>query len=167
MGQGEFALVKEHLTNAIRKPPIGWNPVGDHEIYVSMADIAATLRDESLLSTYAAQSDEISLSLGHTLYHAVTLRALGILDWLHHDYPQAETRLRESCLLFQQLGTRWQIGRTLFDLGEMSTELGKMGEAKEYFSQALSAFEVMGARPFVNKTLEHLDCLNGLNNPSK
>lgn len=165
MGQGEFALVKEHLTRAIQKPPIGWNPVGDHEIYVALADIAVIHRDEKLLSTYAAPSYEISLSLSHTLYHAVALRALGILDWLNHDYPEAEARLRESCHLFQQLGTNWQIGRTFFDLGEVSTALGKMEEAKEYFLQALSAFEMMGARPFVNKTLEHLDCLNGLNNP--
>jgi hypothetical protein len=163
MGQGEFALVKEHLMNAIQKPPIGWNPVGDHEIYVSLADIGATHRDEKLLSAYASRSDEISLSLGHSLYHAVALRALGILDWLHHDIPEAEARLMESFHLFQQLETRWQVGRTLFDLGEMSAAQGKKEQARGYFSQALSAFEAMGVQPFVNKTREHLDSLNGLN----
>ena len=144
MGRGEFALAKEHLVAASEKPPIGWNPMGVHEVYVLLADIGALQRDKELLTAYALRSDEISLSLNHHLYHAIALRALAILDWLDHDFARAEERLKESCQLFQRLETRWQIGRTLLDLCELSTSMGNQDEAKTYFTQAQSAFKTMG-----------------------
>jgi len=150
MGRGEFAQVKEHLIAASEKPSVGWNPVGDHEVYVLLADIGAMHRDRELLSAYAFRSDEISLSLNHLLYHAITLRALAILDWLDHDFVRAEERLKESCQLFQQLETHWQIGRTLYDLGELSAGMGKHDEAKSYFTQAQAAFRIMGVQDIPN-----------------
>lgn len=159
MGEGEFALIKEHLTTAMRLPPVGWNPVGEHEILVLLADIGAMNRDEALLATYAYEADFISLSLDHLLYHAMAIRALGILDWLHRDYARAEDQLRESIRLFQQLETRWQLGRTLYDLGELSMDLGRTMQAREFFMQALLAFEEMGAEPYMAKTKRHLTML--------
>ena len=156
MGEGEFALVKRHLTAALQLPPVGWNPVGMHEILVLLADTGAMNRDEQLLSTYASKADAMSLSLNHLLYHAMAKRALGILDWLHRDYARAEDQLRESVQLFQQLETRWQLGRTLYDLGELSIDLEKPAQAREFFTQALSAFEEMGAAPSVTRTRRYL-----------
>jgi hypothetical protein len=146
MGRGEFALAKEHLMAASEKPSIGWNPIGDHEVYVLLADIGALHRDKELLSAYALRSNEISLALNHHLYHAIALRALAILDWLDHNFARAEERLKESRQLFQRLETHWQIGRTLFDLGELSAGMGKHDEANIYFAQAQSAFRIMGVR---------------------
>ena len=148
MGRGEFAQVKEQLKAASEKPSIGWKPVGDHEVYVLLADIGAINKDKELLSAYALRSDEISLSLKHHLYHAITLRALAILDWLDHDFTRAEERLKESWQLFQRLETHWQIGRTLYDLGELSDGIGKHDEAKSYFTQAQAAFRIMGVQDF-------------------
>lgn len=147
MAQGEFALVNEHLTAAMQKPPLGWNPVGNHEIYVLLADVAAQQQDETMLATYAPQAETISVRLRHTLYQAISLRALGILDEMHGRLVHAEARLKESYGLFQRLDARWQMGRTLFDLGRLSATTGKSEEASEYFAQAASAFESMGARP--------------------
>lgn len=144
MGRGEFAPVKEHLQAASEKPSVGWKPVGDHEVYVLLADIGAMHKDKELLSAYALRSDEISLSLNHHLYHAIALRALAILDWLDHDFARAEERLKESWRLFQRLETHWQIGRTLYDLGELSAVMGKHDEAETYFTQAQAAFRIMG-----------------------
>jgi hypothetical protein len=144
MGRGEFALAKEHLITATETPPNGWNPIGDHEVYILLADIGALQRDKELLSAYALRSSRISLSLNHHLYHAIALRALAILDWLHHDLARAEVRLKESCQLFQRLETHWQLGRTLFDLGELSAIMGKQDEAEIYIDKAQSAFKTMG-----------------------
>jgi tetratricopeptide (TPR) repeat protein len=160
MGEGEFALVNEHLTAAIQLPPVGWNPVGEHEIIVLLADIGALNRDEALLTAYASLADQISLFLNHHLYHAMAVRALGIFTWLQRDHAQAEAQLRESLKLFQQLETRWQLGRTLYDLGEISVDRGRIEQAKEFFSQALTAFEEMGARPSIIKTQQHLTYLD-------
>ena len=145
MAQGEFALVNEHLAAALHKPPFGWNPVGDHEIYVLLADVAAHQRDETMLAAYAARAEEISSGLGHTLYQAMALRALAILDELHGEMGRAQARLKESLRLFQRMDTRWQMGRTLVNLGELSAAAGKVAEARNYFSQAAAAFEEMGA----------------------
>lgn len=147
MGRGEFAQVKEHLKAASEKPSVGWKPVGDHEVYVLLADIGAMHKDKELLSAYALRSDEISLSLKHHLYHAIALRALATLDWLDHDFARAEERLKESWQLFQRLETHWQIGRTLFDLGELSVDMGRTEDAERYFAQAQFAFSMMGVRP--------------------
>lgn len=146
MAQGEFVLVNEHLTAAMQKPPMGWNPVGDHELYVLLADVAAQQRDETMLSTYAPQAETVSVRLKHTLYQAIALRALGILDEIHGRMARAEARLKQSYELFQRLETRWQMGRTLLDLGQLSAAEGKNKEASEYFAQAVNEFESMGAR---------------------
>ena len=147
MARGEFALVNEHLTTAMQKPPMGWNPVGDHEIYVLLADVAAQQRDEAMLAIYAPQAETVSIHLKHTLYQAIALRAMGILDELHGKFAGAEAQLRESFALFQRLDTRWQMGRTLFELGRLSAATGKTEEASKCFTQAANAFEFMGACP--------------------
>ena len=82
----------------------------------------------------------------YSLYHAIALRALAILDWLDHDFGRAEERLKESWRLFQRLETHYQIGRTLLDLGELSAGMGKHEEAESYFAQAQSAYRIMGVR---------------------
>jgi tetratricopeptide (TPR) repeat protein len=147
MAQGEFVLVNEHLTAAMQKPPMGWNPVGDHELYVLLADVAAQQRDETMLTMYVPQAETISVRLQHTLYQAIALRALGILDEMHGRMARAEARLKQSYELFQRLETRWQMGRTLFALGQLSATEGRSKEASEYFAQAVNEFESMGARP--------------------
>jgi hypothetical protein len=146
MAEGEFALVNEHLAAAMQKPPMGWNPVGDHELYVLLADVAAQERDEPMLTMYAPQAEAISVRLKHTLYQAIALRALGILDEIHGRIVRAQERLKESYGLFQQLEAHWQMGRTLFDLGRLSATAGRSREASEYFAQAANELESMGAR---------------------
>jgi hypothetical protein len=49
--------------------------------------------------------------------------------------------------LFRGLDTRWQIGRTLFELGELAAARGEAAGAREHFTLALAAFEEMKAAP--------------------
>ena len=151
MAEGEFVLVNEHLTAAMQKHPMGWNPVGDHEIYVLLADVAAEKRDETMLGMYAPQAEAISARLKHTLYRAIALRSLGVLDELHGRTVLAEARLKESYDLFQKLEARWQMGRTLFELGQLSAVVGRSKEASEYFAQAANELESLGARPLLER----------------
>jgi hypothetical protein len=160
MGAGEFALVCDQLTAAVQKPPTGWNPVGDHEILVMLADIAALERDETVLSQYAQRAEEISTRLGHRLYQAVSWRALGILAWLQADTALAEARIRQSYASFMELGTAWQAGRCLLDLGEFYAAQYQPQAAKTCFSQALAAFETMRVQPTIDRTLAWLKKLS-------
>lgn len=55
-----------------------------------------------------------------------------------------EARLSQALELLRGLDTRWQIGRTLFELGELAQTRGEAAGAREHFSRALTAFEELG-----------------------
>ena len=57
---------------------------------------------------------------------------------------------------FEGLDTRWQLGRTLVELGELAREQSKTAEAKQQYAKALQLFEEMGAVPDAARTREAL-----------
>jgi len=142
MAEGEFALVRHHLEDALQRTG-AW--VGDHDLYAMLADAAAQQRDQAALREYAPLAEETARRYDHTLYQAVAHRAWGVLHWLTGAAPAAEARLNLALALFQQLETRWQVGRTLFELGELALARLEAGTAREYFSRAHTAFEQLGA----------------------
>jgi len=116
-----------------------------------LADTAAELRDLDAVRKYAPTLDQLARRDNHQLYLAIAQRATGIGHWLAGEKIEAENHLRGSLELFMKLGTRWQIGRTLFELGE--NHLPRSHEkAREYYSQALGAFEEIRAVPHAERT---------------
>jgi len=85
-----------------------------------------------------------------------------ITDILKHrlagEHAEAETRLREALALLTKLSARWQIGRTIFELGELHLTRSRE-RAREYYSQALGAFEEMQAIPHAERTRAALNSL--------
>ena len=75
------------------------------------------------------------------------------------EYAEAETRLKHALQLFERLETRWQIGRTLFELGELALAQVNTSAARDHFSRALAAFEVMQAAPDAERTRAILESL--------
>ncbi len=67
--------------------------------------------------------------------------------------------LKRALELFETLDTRWQVGRTLFELGELALSQTENQAAREYFSRALSAFEALGAVPDAGRAREKLAAL--------
>ena len=130
----------------------------DHEIYMTLADIAVEMRDANALQKYAPQLENLAERDEHKLYLAIACRALGVWHRLQHENAEAETRLKQALELFTKLGARWQIGRTLFELGELSLELSKK-KAREYFAQALGSFEEIQALPNAERTRAALNSL--------
>lgn len=123
----------------------------DHEIYMILADTAAELRDLDAVLKYAPTLEQLASRDNHRLYLAVARRAMGVGRWLAGEQIEAESHLREALGLFTKLGTRWQIGRTLFALGELHLTRSKE-KAREYYSQALGAFEEIRAVPDAERT---------------
>ena len=159
--QGEFALVKQNLENAIGTAgqPVNFGTMAhDHEIYMTLADTAAELRDEAALRKYAQPLEALASRDDHKLYLAIAHRALGVEHRLAGEGAPAETRLRQALALFTKLGARWQIGRTLFELGELNLTHSPT-KAREYFSQALGSFEEIGAVPNAERTRMALNSL--------
>lgn len=125
----------------------------DHEIYMTLADTAMEMRDLDALRKYAPYLEELANRDKHRLYLAIAHRALGVAHRLAGERAEAGNRLKQALELFTKLGTRWQIGRTLFELGELNLEQSKKGtKAREYLAQALGSFEEIQAVPNAERT---------------
>ena len=111
-----------------------------------LTDTAAELRDADALRNYVPHLERVAGRDGHRLYLAIAYRALGVGHRLAGERDSAETRLGEALTLFTQLGTRWQIGRTQFEFGELHRTHAP-AKAREYYLQALGSFEELQAAP--------------------
>ena len=161
MAESEFALVRDYLEAAGNKPVTARGLLfHDNELYFMFADLAVLQRDEAALRQYAPLAEETAARDGHILYQASADRAWGVLHRLQGEYAAAEARLNKALELFQGLDTRWQIGRTLFELAEVALGRTDPAEARDYFSRALAAFEEIGAVPDVTRTQAALDSLD-------
>ena len=132
----------------------------DHEIYMILADTAMDLRDESALIKYVPLLEELAVRDNHKLYLAIAHRAQAVAHRLASKHAEAEARLKQALELFTKVGARWQIGRTLFELGELNlAQPKKKTKARECFSQALGSFEEIQAVPNAERTRAALSSL--------
>ena len=130
----------------------------DHDIYMTLTDTAVELRDADALSKYAPALEKLASRDNHRLYLAIAHRALGVEHRLAGEHAPADTRLRQALELFTRLSARWQIGRTLFELGELNLTHSPT-KAREYYSQALRSFEGIQAKPNAEQTRTALNSL--------
>src|SRR4029079_2938035 len=133
MAEGEFALVRQHLEQALRKTTTALTSsftnaswAGDYDLYALLADTAAQQHDEVALRRYAPLAEESAVRYGHVLYQAIAHRAWGVAHRLAGEYSAAEKRLQQALVLFQQMETRWQIGRTFATLGDLERARANM-----------------------------------------
>jgi tetratricopeptide (TPR) repeat protein len=136
--------------------------VSDHDIYATLVDMAVLQRDEASIRQYAPQAEELARRYGHTLYLGIAHRAWGVAHRLAGEFSEAEARLNQALELFSDLNTRWQMGRTLFELGELATAQKNTAQAHDYFIRAWSAFEEMHAAPDAARTQAALERLKEL-----
>ncbi len=142
--------MEKHLEAALKiSSTIGTKPLkGDHVLYAMLVDAAAQQRDPIGLQKYAALAEEGALSLGHKLNLAIAQRAWGVRHMLAGEYLQAEDRLAQALNIFSSYPAPWQVGRTLFELGELSRLQDKTEEAHDYYSRAMRIFEELRAAPY-------------------
>lgn len=156
MAEGEFALVRQILEAALNLPA-EW--IGDHDMHVMLADLAASQQDLAGIQKYAPQAEVLAERYRHELYQAITNRAWGVAHWLAGDYALSEAKLTKALELFGKLNTRWQVGRTLFELGELARNRRDPVEAQRWFTEALSVFEAMNAQINATRTRAELEGL--------
>jgi len=157
MGEGEFALVREHLEIALSQTA-SW--LGEYDIYATLVDAAAQQRDEAAIRQYAPRAEALATELGHSLYQAIVQRAWGVAHRLAGEYAESAARLDQALEIFSELGTRWQRGRTFFELGELAAARQQPGEARDYFSRAIADFDRMRAAPDSARTRTALEALS-------
>ena len=124
----------------------------DHELYMTLTDTAAQTRDLLGLQEYTPKLEELARRDGHTLYLGIAERAHGVAHRLTGDYDSAYTHFQRAVELFTELGTRWQLARTLSELGELAMARGNVDAARENYARALEHFETLGALPDVERT---------------
>lgn len=108
-------------------------------------DVAVRQEDLQAIQRYAPRAEELALRYGHVLYQGVAARAWGVAHRLVGEYVEASARLQQARGLFEQLGTRWQLGRTIVEQGHLALAQGE--PAHKHFARALDLFETVGAAP--------------------
>jgi len=163
MAEGEFALVRQHLELAFKMTataPVGSGVVvNEYDLCALLADTAAQQRDAEALRRYAPLAEAMAQRIDHPLYQAIAQRAWGVAHRLAGEYADAEARLNRALELFAGLETRWQIGRTRFELGELAQARNDTAAARDHFSRALAAFEALQAAPDVARARAGLESL--------
>ena len=153
--EGEFALAKEQIEEAIAASslPVKWGSAPhEHDLYAILTDVAAQQRDLAAIRTYAPLAEQFAARDQHQLYLAMIHRARAVAHRLAGEYADAASRFNQALEIFSALGTRWQIGRTLIEFGELEEVQRNHAGAREYFSRALVEFEAMGAAPVAAAT---------------
>ena len=148
----------EHALGTAGQPVNFGTMAHDHEIYMILTDAAVELRDADAISNYAPELERLAARDDHRLYLAIAQRALGAAHLVSGERAAAENYFKDALGLFMKLGARWQIGRTLYELGELYLAQSRE-KAREYYSQALGMFEEIQAVPNVDRTRAVLDSL--------
>ena len=162
LAEGEFALVHEHLDQALQgsNDPVRWgSAVTDLDYEVLYADASARARDRAGLENFVQRAEEGAERLGHRLYQGIARRAHGVLLLLDGQPEPARGRLDQALAVFESMGTRWQIGLTLAERATACTALGDLASARADWQRALASFEAIGARPAAERARQGLAAL--------
>jgi len=160
MAEGEFALMQQHLDAALKISLSKGRAAGsEHDLYAMCADAAAQQRLPADLQKYAPLAEATAMRIDHKPHMAIAHRAWGVAHMLAGEYPQAEARFKQALAIFTDYQAPWQIGRTLFEMGELARAQSQQEQARDYFTRALSAFEELRAAPYAARTRAALENL--------
>jgi tetratricopeptide (TPR) repeat protein len=124
----------------------------EHIIYMMLVDSAAMAADMATLRKYTPKLYDLARRDSHRPYLAVAERARGIAHRLAGEYDEAEERLKRALDFFTEIEANWQLGRTLFEMGELELARSNPELAEDYLDQALSAFERVRDNPDITRT---------------
>ena len=162
LAEGEFALVWDHLDQAVRvaNDPVRWgSAVTDLDFNVLYADAAARARDAEALGRFVPLAEQGTKHFGHRLYTAVTLRSRGVQFLLADQAAEAVNCENQALAIFEDLGTRYQMGLTLGERARAFSALGDSASARADWSRAASLFEAQGALPAARQARDSLAAL--------
>jgi tetratricopeptide (TPR) repeat protein len=157
---GEFAQVKNKLEPSLGlsgQPVKRGTMAHEHIVYMMLVDSAANARDREAILKYAPLLEELAVRDDHQPYLAIAYRAYGVAHQIAKKYDRAERRLQQALEIFDELGLRWQHGRTLYELGELAHVRANNPLSLDLFSQALDEFESIKAMPDAERTRVALD----------
>ena len=131
----------------------------DPDMYVMAVEAAVLAQDSEILNKYLPLAEKTVARINHPLYQAIVSRARGVSHRLAGENDDAAIHLAGALDDFQILDTPWQIGRTLLELGEVERHRGNNDTARGKYSEALAAFESIGAAPNADRARNALEAL--------
>ena len=134
----------------------------DHDVYMMLADSATEQEDLPTLEKYAAVLEVLARRDDHRLYLPIAQRALGAMHRLRGDFSASEDCLQEALVAFKQMGTSWQYGRTLVEIGKLAQQRGEKEAANNALQEALVSFDELGAKPDREKAQRVLELVSEL-----
>ena len=162
LAEGEFALVGDHLKQAILSPtdPVRWGSgMTDLDFHILCAETATQTRDADGLAEHVPLAEDGAQRLRHRLYTGVAHRARGVALLLGGQPGAAIDRHNQAVQVFVALGTRWQLGRSLVERAEAHAAAGDLSAARADCTRALEAFEAVGAAPAAARARQALQGL--------
>jgi tetratricopeptide (TPR) repeat protein len=153
--EGEFSLISKRLEPALDlsgQPVKRGTMAHEHIVYMMLVDSAAMAKDEAAIRKYAPLLQALTERDDHRPYMAIAERAWGIAHRIAGKFDDAEESLKAAFEHFAELDTRWQMGRTLFEMGELELARSNAELAEDYFTQALKAYESVLANPDITRT---------------
>lgn len=160
--KGEFALVTQQIEKARQtagQPVKRGTMAHEHHVYLQLTEAAVQLRDAAALRQALPRLEELASRDEHRLFLAVAQRARGVAQRLAGEYAAAEKQLGQALELFSQLGTRWQLGRTHYEMGETAQARGDATAARQHYQNALAEFEALRALPDLERARQALQAL--------
>jgi len=143
---GEFALAQERLLSALQAPtdPARWGSAAtDLDLHAALTESAAADEDVDALSRYASRLEADARSVGHRLYQAIALRAMGQAAAQRGDPSAAQSSLDLALSIFEAMRANWQVGRTLLARARLQGRQADAARADRQRAEAI--FESMGA----------------------
>jgi len=122
-----------------------------HIVYMMLVDSAVRARDLASILEYAPLLEELAIRDDHQPYLAVCHRAFGLAHRLADEFEQAEIRLQKALGIFENMGAKWQSGRTLFELGALADQRGQDELAIELYNNAKNKYEELIAVPEIER----------------
>ena len=131
----------------------------EHNMVMLLTEVAVQRGDASALRQYAAMLEELAVRDNHRFYLAIAHRAWGVTHRLAGEFAASEARLDQAMQLFREYGSRWQLGRTFFEMGELGVRRADAEMAPQSFAQAVAEFEAIQALPDLERTQAALKVL--------
>ena len=125
-------------------------------MHAALADSAAAAGDIGEVARYAPLAQEAARAVGHRLYEAISLRALGVAATRRGDGADAAARLDAAFVIFEDLGTPWQLGVTLADRAQSHLARRDQAAARADLERAAASFESIGAHLAAQRARETL-----------
>lgn len=184
MNKGEYEKVRTYLSEGYRRSKkrglVAFNCVPHVQLLCLMIEFALIRQsekgdvnslDQNLESLFSELSETCN-KINEEWTFAYLHRSQGLIEFHNKEFIGAERSLQTSIDTWRKLGWCYELGRSLFFLGEVYRIQGKINRSAETYRESLRIFEDLGAKfeiEKVRKLIEECDLTmqsDILNDPS-